>query len=61
MKVKLTAILENDKPAGDISEEKLKMIYQTFFNLFILSFSECEENSDKATVIGAEIIKDDKE
>lgn len=59
MKVKLTAIMENDKPTCDMSEEKLKMIYQTFFNMLIIIGSNGDECSEKVTVIGAEIVEDE--
>ena len=58
MKVKLTAILENDKPARDISEDTLKFIYQVFFDAVVVLGSEDGVHSDKVTVIGAEVLEE---
>lgn len=66
MKVKLTAILENNKhPEGlkDVKdlrglEQKMKDAYQVLFDILVLIANANDERSEKVTVISAEMIEE---
>ena len=65
MKVKLTAILENNehpewlKDVKDLRglEQKVKDAYQTLFDLLASIADANDERSEKVTVVSAEIIE----
>ena len=62
MKVKLTMIVENDKPAGEHTNEELKGSYQTAFDLLIMIGAMAEPASyhgDKVNVLAAEILEEE--
>ena len=60
MKVKITVLTENNKPAsalkGAVDEEMLKGIWQAWFDM--ITVIAPPENEDKATVLSVELIED---
>ena len=58
MKIKLTAIMENDKSANGISEEQLKLAYQLFFDMLVEIANQDGSCNDKATVVSAEVMEE---
>ena len=64
MKVKLTMIVENDRPANGYTNDELKGSYQTGFDLLIMIGAMADPScyhGDKVNVLSAEILEEGAE
>ena len=61
MKLKLTILMENDKPLSesfDTNKEAIRKTYQMFFDVFTRMIADDDEKPDKATVLSVEVVEE---